>query len=176
MSDNEPWLPPGHAERLTVGARVIVRPSPECRETWHSGDDGLIGTIMTTTMVEPGITEPDFGIGRVRVATPVAGLDGPWVKGDVVVTAPAAAPEGSGAGGQLLSPLVRRLIEENGLDATAIPGTGVGGRITREDVLGVLDARAGGAPAAPTDVDIQQHRRTHETKCRQREPERDHCA
>ncbi|HOT79997.1 MAG TPA: E3 binding domain-containing protein, partial [Microthrixaceae bacterium] len=45
--------------------------------------------------------------------------------------APAAAPEGSGAGGQLLSPLVRRLIEENGLDATAIPGTGVGGRITR---------------------------------------------
>ena len=63
--------------------------------------------------------------------------------------APAAAPEGSGAGGQLLSPLVRRLIEENGLDATAIPGTGVGGRITREDVLGVLDARAGGAPAAP---------------------------
>ena len=59
--DNEPWLPPGHAERLTVGARVIVRPSPECRETWHSGDDGLIGTIMTTTMVEPGITEPDFG-------------------------------------------------------------------------------------------------------------------
>ena len=63
--------------------------------------------------------------------------------------APVAAPEGSGAGGQLLSPLVRRLIEENGLDATAIPGTGVGGRITREDVLGVLDARAGGAPAAP---------------------------
>ena len=63
--------------------------------------------------------------------------------------APAAAPEGSGAGGQLLSPLVRRRIEENGLDATAIPGTGVGGRITREDVLGVLDARAGGAPAAP---------------------------
>ena len=48
-----------------------------------------------------------------------------------------------------MSPLVRRLIEENGLDATAIPGTGVGGRITREDVLGVLDARAGGAPAAP---------------------------
>ena len=30
--------------------------------------------------------------------------------------------------------------------------------------------------AATTDVDIQQHRRTHETKCRQREPERDHCA
>jgi len=42
--------------------------------------------------------------------------------------APAAAPEGSGAGGQLLSPLVRRLIEENGLDATAIPGTGRGSR------------------------------------------------
>ncbi len=27
---NEPWLPPGHAERLTVGARVTIRLSGEC--------------------------------------------------------------------------------------------------------------------------------------------------
>lgn len=48
----------------------------------------------------------------------------------------------------MLSPLVRRLIDENGLDASAIRGTGVGGRITREDVLDSLDARPGGAPPA----------------------------
>jgi 2-oxoglutarate dehydrogenase E2 component (dihydrolipoamide succinyltransferase) len=47
---------------------------------------------------------------------------------------------------------VRRLIAENNLDAAAIAGTGPGGRITREDVLSVIDARNGqaGAPAAPT--------------------------
>lgn len=33
-----------------------------------------------------------------------------------------------------LSPAVRRLIGEHGLDAAAVRGTGVGGRITREDV------------------------------------------
>nr|WP_024967445.1 2-oxoglutarate dehydrogenase complex dihydrolipoyllysine-residue succinyltransferase [Pantoea sp. IMH] len=33
-----------------------------------------------------------------------------------------------------LSPAIRRLIAEHGLDAAAIKGTGVGGRLTREDV------------------------------------------
>jgi len=47
----------------------------------------------------------------------------------------------------LLSPLVRRLVAENGLDAAVISGTGVGGRIRREDVEKVL---ANGGAKAPT--------------------------
>jgi 2-oxoglutarate dehydrogenase E2 component (dihydrolipoamide succinyltransferase) len=44
---------------------------------------------------------------------------------------------------------VRRLISENNLDAAKIAGTGPGGRITREDVLALIDAQAGKqAPAA----------------------------
>ncbi|HEY6697981.1 MAG TPA: dihydrolipoamide acetyltransferase family protein [Acidimicrobiales bacterium] len=68
--------------------------------------------------------------------------------------APAAAPpapatEGAPASnGRLLSPVVRRLISENNLDPAAIVGTGPGGRITRNDVLSVLDQ--GGAVAAAT--------------------------
>jgi 2-oxoglutarate dehydrogenase E2 component (dihydrolipoamide succinyltransferase) len=63
--------------------------------------------------------------------------------------APAApATEGAPASnGRLLSPVVRRLISENNLDPAAIVGTGPGGRITRNDVLSVLDQ--GGAVAAP---------------------------
>ncbi len=67
--------------------------------------------------------------------------------------APAAAPAGDAepvAGGALLSPLVRRLVEEHQIDPSTITGTGVGGRITRDDVLATIDAKAaGGAPAAP---------------------------
>ena len=37
-------------------------------------------------------------------------------------------------GGMVLSPVVRRLIHENGLDPSQITGTGKGGRITRSDV------------------------------------------
>jgi pyruvate dehydrogenase E2 component (dihydrolipoamide acetyltransferase) len=72
-------------------------------------------------------------------------------------TAP-AAPAGDAAAapaaeGRLLSPVVRRLIAEHGLDASKIQGTGVGGRITRQDVLAATEGRPrpaeGAAPAAP---------------------------
>ncbi|HHK5895748.1 TPA: 2-oxoglutarate dehydrogenase complex dihydrolipoyllysine-residue succinyltransferase [Serratia marcescens] len=46
-----------------------------------------------------------------------------------------------------LSPAIRRLIAEHDLDAGAIKGTGVGGRITREDVEAHL--AKGGAAAKP---------------------------
>lgn len=50
----------------------------------------------------------------------------------------------------LLSPLVRRLVEEHGLDPATLTGTGVGGRLTRDDVLAEIDRRAAsGTPAAP---------------------------
>ena len=66
--------------------------------------------------------------------------------------APAPAPAAEGApasnGGRLLSPVVRRLITENNLDPAAISGTGPNGRITRNDVLAVLDQGGGQAPAA----------------------------
>ncbi|MEY4080927.1 MAG: hypothetical protein RL430_1357, partial [Actinomycetota bacterium] len=48
----------------------------------------------------------------------------------------------------VLSPVVRRLINDNGLDVSRITGTGPGGRITRDDVLAVIEK--GGAKAAPS--------------------------
>ncbi len=50
-----------------------------------------------------------------------------------------------------LSPAVRRLVEENSLNASDIPGTGKGGRITKEDVLIFMKTGAKkSAPAAST--------------------------
>jgi 2-oxoglutarate dehydrogenase E2 component (dihydrolipoamide succinyltransferase) len=63
---------------------------------------------------------------------------------------PPTAPAQSGPG-KLLSPVVRRLIAEHGLDPAQIPGSGAGGRITREDVLAAIDRQGpngdGPAPA-----------------------------
>ena len=77
--------------------------------------------------------------------------------------APAAAAPANGAangpgadhGSHLLSPVVRRLVREHGLDPAALVGTGVGGRITRSDVLNAIDERqrsaaATAAAASPT--------------------------
>ena len=65
--------------------------------------------------------------------------------------APPAQASAPRVDGLVLSPVVRRLIDENGIDPTQITGTGAGGRITRNDVLDFLDRRAQGqpAPAAP---------------------------
>ncbi len=49
----------------------------------------------------------------------------------------------------LLSPIVRKLLADNALSASEVTGTGVGGRITREDVLKVVDTRHGATPAPP---------------------------
>ena len=49
---------------------------------------------------------------------------------------------------RLLSPVVRRLIGEHGIDPATIEGTGAGGRITPADVQAVIE-RTGAAPAAP---------------------------
>jgi 2-oxoglutarate dehydrogenase E2 component (dihydrolipoamide succinyltransferase) len=50
----------------------------------------------------------------------------------------------------VLSPVVRRLIAEHGIDPASIPGTGLGGRITRADVESrIASARPVAAPAGP---------------------------
>jgi 2-oxoglutarate dehydrogenase E2 component (dihydrolipoamide succinyltransferase) len=54
-------------------------------------------------------------------------------------TARASRPDRSDA---KLSPVVRRLLEEHGLDASEVPGTGPDGRITRDDVLAAAKHRA----------------------------------
>ena len=67
----------------------------------------------------------------------------------------AAPPAPTVEGGRIkASPLARRLAREHGFDLAAIPGTGPGGRITRDDVLGFTPAPvfapSGVATAAPT--------------------------
>ena len=58
-----------------------------------------------------------------------------------------------GGDGTVLSPVVRRLIAENGLDPSQITGTGKGGRITRADVESYISqhrtAASQQAPAPP---------------------------
>jgi pyruvate dehydrogenase E2 component (dihydrolipoamide acetyltransferase) len=73
--------------------------------------------------------------------------------------APASATASAGTGDKLRSsPLVRRIARDNNLELAQIPGTGAGGRITKDDALKFLASNgagssapkaAGSAPAAP---------------------------
>jgi pyruvate dehydrogenase E2 component (dihydrolipoamide acetyltransferase) len=71
----------------------------------------------------------------------------------VAPQAPAAAqpaPAGDG-GGSYVTPLVRRLAAERGVDLGSVSGSGVGGRIRKQDVLAAAEKAAApaAAPAAP---------------------------
>ncbi|OBF12117.1 2-oxoglutarate dehydrogenase, E2 component, dihydrolipoamide succinyltransferase [Mycobacterium sp. ACS4054] len=55
---------------------------------------------------------------------------------------PAAEPSGSGPdGAPYVTPLVRKLATENGIDLAQITGTGVGGRIRKQDVLAAAEKK-----------------------------------
>jgi 2-oxoglutarate dehydrogenase E2 component (dihydrolipoamide succinyltransferase) len=56
----------------------------------------------------------------------------------------------AGRGRDKLSPVVRKLIAEHGLDPAAIDGTGRDGRIKREDVLAHIGGRGAGPAARPS--------------------------
>ena len=48
------------------------------------------------------------------------------------------------------SPAVRRLAREHGINIDTVPGTGAGGRVTREDILKFIESRKGAPPLPPT--------------------------
>jgi pyruvate dehydrogenase E2 component (dihydrolipoamide acetyltransferase) len=70
--------------------------------------------------------------------------------------APAAAPAAGSAEGAYVTPLVRKLAAEHGVDLATLQGTGVGGRIRKQDVLDAAGQQpapaAAAAPAAPAPV------------------------
>jgi 2-oxoglutarate dehydrogenase E2 component (dihydrolipoamide succinyltransferase) len=61
--------------------------------------------------------------------------------------APAAPATLSMAGGPYVTPLVRKLAAEHGVDLAAVTGTGVGGRIRKQDVLEAARQARESAPA-----------------------------
>jgi len=100
-----------------------------------------------------------------KSVAPVTGQDAP------AVPAPAAA-----ASHDHLSPAVRRLVTEHNLDPARISGTGVGGRLTKADVLNAVNKAPSAAPAPATapvpqrapsrDVDAAREERVPMSKLR----------
>jgi len=59
-------------------------------------------------------------------------------------------PPDRGPRSQILSPLVRKLASEHGVDLGQVSGTGTGGRITKNDVLGFVATQGAAAPGTST--------------------------
>jgi len=101
------------------------------------GETVQVGQVVAT--IDTGVTDP--GVADEKRAPAAAVAPTPAPEPD---TAAADAPDLAG-----LSPAVRRLVAEHGLDPAAIEGTGKGGRILKSDILRYLETRETGGAAEP---------------------------
>ena len=110
------------------------------------GDTVPVGTVIAVVGAAGAAPAPTSAPAPVAAApapvavapTPVvAPAPAPAPAPVVVASAPAPAPVATS--NKLLSPVVRRLVAEHGIDVNALVGSGPGGRITREDVLDHID-------------------------------------
>lgn len=100
--------------------------------------DGVIKEIVKDEgdVVQSGELIGSMEIGGVATAAPAA-------------AAPAAAAETAEASDDaFVNPAARMMAEENGIDPKTVPGTGKGGRVTKEDVINFLKNKPAAAPAA----------------------------
>jgi 2-oxoisovalerate dehydrogenase E2 component (dihydrolipoyl transacylase) len=98
-----------------------------------------IGTEIAQIQVE--------GAGTAEATPTPVQVEADGASAAPAVAAAASAPPAVGATRGRFSPAVRRLAEENGLDPSVVPGSGEGGRVTRDDVLAYLEqVKSGKAP------------------------------
>ncbi len=159
------WLK-GEGDSVSRGETILELETDKVNLEVTAEDDGVIGAIQrqegdTVTVGEVlGTLEP--GDGQPLAANPEAAPDPAAVDAAATTApvepstppapaAPAPAPEPAATaddGGGRAAPVVKRMAEEHGIDLNAVKGTGPGGRITRDDLLGFVASRPGAAPAA----------------------------
>jgi pyruvate dehydrogenase E2 component (dihydrolipoamide acetyltransferase) len=111
-------------------------------------------TITTVEHATPKVTAPP-AIHKTEVKPLVRRTDAPTES----TVSSAAPPQIDGASAEELrrtksSPLVRKIAEEHGIDIAQLEGTGMSGRVTKNDILSFIEAgtvpQAPAAPVAPS--------------------------
>lgn len=116
----------------------------------EEGTTVSVGTLIAEIEVEgtdassPSAGEPD----ETRTSEPAAAAVA-QATAEEAAERPAPASAAAATDRPRFSPAVRRLAEEHGFDPMQIPGTGEGGRVTRDDVLAFIE-RGGAAAPAPS--------------------------
>ncbi|MCH8893336.1 MAG: 2-oxo acid dehydrogenase subunit E2 [Chloroflexi bacterium] len=112
-------------------------------ETAEPGSPGTTGHLLkNVTPVGP------TGGAAIEIAEPAGTSAGTPAPPAAATPAPATAAPAAASGQTRLSPAVRRLAQEHSIDVSQVQGTGLGGRVTRDDILKFLETGPAQAPAA----------------------------
>jgi len=140
-------------ETIPMGAPIAEMETDEVLPETPPPPTPELVSVATGSPVEEDVGTTGYLAKDVRPVGPTGG--GPTPEAAVESLVPATEQRGRGA---RLSPAVRRLIQEHGVDPNQIQGTGMGGRITRDDVVKFLDAGPVATPAAPAATDVSSQR------------------
>ena len=151
--------------------------------TAHEGDTVAVNSVVANIAQAGETAPPPVAAAPGTPAPPRTGAEKAAASTQPQADGAAAPvkqpPRSNGSGGsaqsqddlrrQKSSPLVRRIAREHNVDITQIPGSGIGGRVTKHDILGFIES---GAPAvdarsashgsvaqrdlAPTNLDVGQ--------------------
>lgn len=115
------------------------------------------GGILAEVRVQAGETVPvDSVVATIAAPGETVATSGeppPHEESDAPVRAAEPPPGGERRGRSHVSPVVRRLAREHGVDPADVAGTGAGGRVTKDDVLEyVASAPSGGRRIEPLSV------------------------
>ncbi|SDE94017.1 2-oxoglutarate dehydrogenase E2 component [Blastococcus fimeti] len=94
-----------------------------------------------TETTQPG---GDYGASGAQPAVSPTSAPPP----QVAPQAPAGQSSGGDGGSSYVTPLVRRLAAERGVDLSSVTGSGVGGRIRKQDVLAAAEKTSAPAPSS----------------------------
>ncbi len=127
------------AEGDTVPVGTVIAVVGDASAAPAAAAPAASAAVVTSTLASSNVSAPPPPSATVAAEAPPVPASAP-----TPTPAPAATSSESSA---VLSPVVRKLIAENNLNAASITGTGPGGRITRDDVLAAISR--GGTTSAP---------------------------
>lgn len=114
--------------------------------------DQLIATIDTEGMAAAQPEAPKAAVAEeVIISAPAAAAPLP-----TPAPAPAVPAAAASASGAFMMPAAEKLMANSGLSAAQVAGTGVGGRITKPDVIAALKSAQPVAPSAVAAAPAQQ--------------------
>lgn len=135
------------------GEQAPAQNEPEPQEPAAATEEATPSTEAEAPKGEPAAAAAPPAQAQAPVASPAPSAPAaPAPAAPAPSAAPApAAPSAPAAGGgdasAYVTPLVRKLAAENGIDLAGIAGTGIGGRIRKQDVLDAVEKAKAPAPA-----------------------------
>ena len=133
---------------------------------WHIAEGSRVeeGQLLVSIETDKAVADIESPISGVLLRV-VGQVDGEydvgetlaWIgeEGEEVPDAPAEQPKAPVAerpAGSRATPVALRLAQRHGIDAEALPGTGPGGRVTKEDVQRAIDAGIASPEKAASEI------------------------